>query len=657
MLAWEPLEAGDPAEVGPYQVLARLGAGGMGRVYLARSAAGRWVAVKTIRPEFTTVGEFRRRFAHEAQAAARVSGVFTASVVDSDPGARVPWIATAYVPAPSLKRLIKTCGPQPADTVMWLGAGIAEALQSIHAVGVVHRDLKPSNILLDEHGPRVIDFGVVHAEGTYVSTGGTAAIGTPGYMSPEQAYGNVPVTTASDVYALGLTLICLATGQHELPVHAPTELDEPLRGIVERCLRRDARHRPEPAEVIRLLAAEVDLVAHDNARGWLGDQEWELVRAFRDAPMPAMPEQRTQTVPPPPRVPPGMAGPGMAGPGAAGPGAMPGAAPQVVAPPGVVPPGPTGQHPVVPPVPTGHHPVVAGPTGHHPAAPAPPAVTGQMPVPPGARPQAGPPPVAHPHAARPQAAVPPEPPEARSKRYAAARAYVPPQSSSEHATIAHYDRACRLLHDGHVSDAADAFRQATQVAGQVFGPWHAYAVCSLLGSIHAAGRLGWAAAARDQAFSAAQGAFRALGADHPFTLLLRGEHAYWLGHSGDVPGAAEATGHLAGDYLRTMGELAADTLSVRAEWAMWIAKAGDVDRGVRHFERLVGDCRTALGEDSLVTLDVKNAFAHWIGVQGDAARAAHLYTLLVGETQSSQGAGSAYATSVRARLEYWTPRG
>lgn len=601
MLVWEPLEAGDPAEVGPYQVLARLGAGGMGRVYLARSAAGRWVAVKTIRPEFTTVGEFRRRFAHEAQAAARVSGVFTASVVDSDPGARVPWIATAYVPAPSLKRLIKTCGPQPVKTVMWLGAGIAEALQSIHAVGVVHRDLKPSNILLDEHGPRVIDFGVVHAEGTYVSTGGTAAIGTPGYMSPEQAYGNVPVTTASDVYALGLTLIGLATGQHELPVHAPTELEEPLRGIVERCLRRDARQRPEPAEVIRLLADEVDLVAHDNARGWLGDKAWELVRAFRDAPMPAMPEQRTQTVPPPPRVPPGVA-----------------------------PAGPTGHHPVVP---TGHHPAAPiAPTGHQPAA--------QMA------------PTGH------QRAVPPipDPPEARSKRYAAARAYAPPQTAAEHSTIAHYDHACRLLHDGRDSEAAEAFRHATQVAGQAHGPWHAYAVCSLLGGIHATGRLGWAAAARDQALSAAQGAFHALGADHPYTLLLRGEHAYWLGHSGDAPGAAEASGQLAGDYVRTMGQLAADTLSVRAEWAMWIAKAGDVDRAVRHFERLVADCRTALGEDSLVTFDAKNAFAHWIGVQGDAVRAAHLYNLLAAEVLASHASGSAYAASVRARQECWTAR-
>ncbi|NUU24736.1 MAG: serine/threonine protein kinase, partial [Streptomycetaceae bacterium] len=301
MSAWERLEPGDPSQVGPYHVLARLGTGGMGRVFLARSAAGRWVAVKTIHPEYAAVGEFRRRFAHEAQAAARVSGVFTASVVDSDPGAHFPWIATAYIPAPSLKRLINTCGAQPLRTVMWLGAGIAEALQSIHAVGVIHRDLKPSNILLAEDGPRVIDFGLVHAEGTFVSTGGTAAIGTPGYMSPEQAYGNVPVTTASDVYSLGLTLIQLTNGEDAVPAHSAAGLPDPLRGIVDLCLRRDPRERPATAEVIRLLAEQVDLVAHDNARGWLDEKAWDLIRAYRDATLPTM-DARWHAVPPPPGV-------------------------------------------------------------------------------------------------------------------------------------------------------------------------------------------------------------------------------------------------------------------------------------------------------------------------------------------------------------------
>lgn len=572
MLAWAPLEPGDPAEVGPFQVLARLGDGGMGRVFLARSATGRWVAVKTIRPEFAAVGEFRRRFAHEAQAAARVSGVFTASVVDSDPVAHFPWIATAYVPAPSLKRLIGGCGPQPPRTVMWIGAGIAEALESIHAVGVVHRDLKPSNILLDEHGPRVIDFGVVHAEGTYVSTGGTAAIGTPGFMSPEQAYGNVQVTTASDVYALGLTLIQLAQGEAELPVHTAADLPDPLRGIVDRCLRRDPSLRPSPAEVIRLLADEVDLVAHDNARGWLDDKAWALVRAFRDAPMPAMPETRTQAVPPPPKLPRNM-------------------------------PPPTGQ------------------TRRHAAV---------RPLPP--------------------------PPEAHAMRYSAARAYAPPQSPTDHATLAHYDHACRLLQDGRAHAALGAFQHTNQVAVQAYGPWHPYAVCSLIGAIHCTGRLGWTAAARDQAASAAQGAYHALGADHAYTLLVRGEHAQWIGYAGDIAGAAEASAALAGDYVRVMGTMAPDALSVRAEWAMWIGKSGDVDRAVRHFERLVGDCRTALGDDATVTLDAKNGFAHWIGVTGDVTRAIHLYGLLAGEVQARYGPTSAYATSVRARLDDWTAR-
>ncbi|UGQ13095.1 serine/threonine protein kinase [Yinghuangia sp. ASG 101] len=565
MSAWAPLEPGDPAAVGPFQVLARLGDGGMGRVFLARSAAGRWVAVKTIRPEFAAVGEFRRRFAHEAQAARRVSGVFTASVVDSDPVAHFPWIATAYVPAPSLRHLIRTCGPQPARTVMWLGAGIAEALQSIHAVGVVHRDLKPSNILLDEDGPRVIDFGVVHAEGTYVSTGGTAAIGTPGFMSPEQAYGNVAVTTASDVYGLGLTLIQLAQGEAPVPVHTAVDLDEPLRGIVELCLRRDPGLRPSPAEVVRLLADEVDLVAHDNAQGWLDEKGWDLVRAFRDAPMPAMPESRTQAVPPPPKVPPGT---------------------QML------------------------------------------------------------------RAVTPRAT--PAPPEPSPRRYSAARAYAPPQSPVDHATIAPYDHACRLAQDGHTNEALEAFQHANQVAVQTFGPWHAYAVCSLLGVVDATGILGWPAAARDQAASAARGAYHALGADHPFTLLVRGEHVRWIGLAGNAAGAAEAAAVLAGDYLRTMGAVAPDTFSVRGEWAMWVGRSGDGERAMRHFERLVGDCRAALGDEAMVTLDAKNAFAHWVGVTGDVTRAAHLYGLLVAEAEARYGATSPYASSVRARLEAWT---
>src|SRR5487761_1200127 len=138
-----PLRRWDPERIGPYAVLGRLGAGSMGQVYLGRSAAGRLVAVKTIRPELAEEEGFRTRFAQEVAAARRVSGVFTAAVVEADADADVPWLATAYVPAPSLRHLVRTCGPLPAPTVRWLAAACAEALASIHAAGLVHMDLKP----------------------------------------------------------------------------------------------------------------------------------------------------------------------------------------------------------------------------------------------------------------------------------------------------------------------------------------------------------------------------------------------------------------------------------------------------------------------------------------------------------------------------------
>ena len=159
----QPLRRADPERVGPYVLLSRLGAGAMGRVYLGRSASGRLVAVKTIRVEYAEEPDFRARFAREVAAARRVSGVFTAAVVAADPDAAVPWLATAYVPAPSLARLVAACGPLPVPAVRWLAAGCAEALESIHAAGLVHRDLKPSNVLVSQDGPRVIDFGVARA--------------------------------------------------------------------------------------------------------------------------------------------------------------------------------------------------------------------------------------------------------------------------------------------------------------------------------------------------------------------------------------------------------------------------------------------------------------------------------------------------------------
>src|SRR6266568_4355399 len=155
-----PLRRWDPERIGPYAVLGRLGSGSMGQVFLGRLAAGRLVAVKTIRVELAEEAGFRTRFAQEVAAARKVSGVFTAAVVEADPEADLPWLATAYVPAPSLSRLVLACGPLPVTTVRWLAGGCAEALASIHGAGLVHRDLKPSNVLVAPDGPRVIDFGV-----------------------------------------------------------------------------------------------------------------------------------------------------------------------------------------------------------------------------------------------------------------------------------------------------------------------------------------------------------------------------------------------------------------------------------------------------------------------------------------------------------------
>jgi hypothetical protein len=268
----EPLRRWDPERIGPFSLLGRLGAGAMGRVYLGRSAAGRLVAVKTIKIEFAEEAGFRARFAHEVAAARRVSGVFTAAVVAADPEADVPWLATAYVPAPSLSHLVRACGPLPVPAARWLAAGCAEALESIHAAGLVHRDLKPSNVLVSPDGPRVIDFGVARAAERIQLTVTRGAVGTPAYMAPEQARDTRQASMASDVFSLGATLLFAATGH--APYQGETVMDilvrlatEPpdlaglpaeLAGIVTACLERSPRKRPTSAAVLAQLAPYVE---------------------------------------------------------------------------------------------------------------------------------------------------------------------------------------------------------------------------------------------------------------------------------------------------------------------------------------------------------------------------------------------------------------
>ncbi|MFI5619554.1 serine/threonine-protein kinase [Streptomyces sp. NPDC051567] len=333
----EQLTQHDPRRIGPFEVLGRLGAGGMGLVYLARSASGRRVAIKTVRTELAEDQLFRVRFTREVEAARAVSGFYTAAVVDADPRAAVPWLATAYVPAPSLEEIVNECGPMPAQAVRWLAAGIAEALQSIHGAGLVHRDLKPSNVLVVEDGPRVIDFGIASGVSNTRLTMTNVAVGTPAYMSPEQAKDSRSVKGASDVFSLGSTLVFAATGHPPFHGANPVEtvfmllregpdlegLPQELRPLIDSCMQMEAARRPTPADLQAQLAPHLFDGGDDSgtASAWLPERAVAMIEARRAG-------HRTAVVPMGPGAGRG-AGPG-AGPGpgpGVGPGVGPGAEP------------------------------------------------------------------------------------------------------------------------------------------------------------------------------------------------------------------------------------------------------------------------------------------------------------------------------------------
>ena len=296
---WEALRRWDPERIGPYVVLGRLGSGSMGQVYLGRSPAGRLVAVKTIRVELAEEAGFRTRFAQEVAAARKVSGVFTAAVVEADPEADLPWLATAYVPAPSLARLVLACGPLPVATVRWLAAGCAEALASIHGAGLVHRDLKPSNVLVAPDGPRVIDFGVARAAERMGRTTARGAVGTPAYMAPEQARDTREASVASDVYSLGATLLFAATGHPPysgasvMDVLARLATEEPdlsglpgeLSEVITACLHRVPRQRPtSTAMLVALGDFTVAQAGPDEEHSYLPDKVMALIAEYQRSP-------------------------------------------------------------------------------------------------------------------------------------------------------------------------------------------------------------------------------------------------------------------------------------------------------------------------------------------------------------------------------------
>ncbi|MGG2464513.1 protein kinase domain-containing protein [Streptomyces sp. RGM 3693] len=263
------LDPDDPRAIGGYQLLGRLGVGGMGRVFLGRSPGGRQVAVKVVHAALVDQPDFRSRFRREVQAARAVSGAFTAPVIDADPDAAAPWLVTSYIAGPSLEKAVADRGPMPAPQVFALAAGLAEALVSIHSAHLVHRDLKPSNVLLAEDGPRVIDFGIARVvEGSSLTVTGYA-LGSPGFMSPEQVNGE-EIGPASDVFSLGTVLTYAATGGnpfgnghlasllyrvvHDTP-DLDTVTDPALRALIADCLTKDPARRPTPRELLARCAA------------------------------------------------------------------------------------------------------------------------------------------------------------------------------------------------------------------------------------------------------------------------------------------------------------------------------------------------------------------------------------------------------------------
>ncbi|MCX4974846.1 serine/threonine-protein kinase [Streptomyces sp. NBC_00620] len=318
---FRPLEDGDPTVVAGYRLAARLGSGGMGTVYLTYTPGGHPIALKTIRPELSEDPEFRRRFKQEVQAAQRVQGLYTAPVLDHDTESSTqPWLATAYVPGPSLASAVTEHGPLPVPTVLLLIAGVAEALSVIHGAGIVHRDLKPSNVLLAADGPRVIDFGIARAADATALTNTGVSIGTPAFMSPEQASGRGDLSPASDIFALGQVAAYAARGSSAYgdgPSHAVlyrivheepdlTGLPEELR-FITRLLAKDPAGRPSPAEVIAL-CQEASPTPLRQSGSWLpdpiGEQITRRVSASAEllaarANAPATPATPVDAVPPP----------------------------------------------------------------------------------------------------------------------------------------------------------------------------------------------------------------------------------------------------------------------------------------------------------------------------------------------------------------------
>ncbi|GAA0933615.1 protein kinase domain-containing protein [Nonomuraea longicatena] len=310
----DPLRPADPTRIGSYRLHARLGGGGMGQVFLGRSPGGRLVAVKVIRAELADNTDFRRRFAAEVDAARKVGGFYTAQVVDADTDADRPWLATAYIPGPTLYQAVEEHGPLPLESAAVLGAGLAEGLAAVHARGMVHRDLKPANVLLAEDGPRLIDFGIARALDATSHTQTSTVLGTAAFMSPEQAMAQ-EVGPPSDVFSLGCVLAFAGTGRspfgtgsaHEVVyrvVHTEPDLHAvpaPLAALVAACLAKDPAARPGLQHVLTALTT----LAASGRESWLPEALTQAIAVHRTTALTALHDPAAtagglQQAPPPP---------------------------------------------------------------------------------------------------------------------------------------------------------------------------------------------------------------------------------------------------------------------------------------------------------------------------------------------------------------------
>jgi ABC-type branched-subunit amino acid transport system substrate-binding protein len=316
----QPLTADDPEDIGGHRLLARLGAGGMGVVFLARTPGGGLVAVKTIRAEHAADPAFRTRFRREVTAVRGLTGHWLVPVVAADAEAREPWLATEFVPGPSLVEAVDAAGPWPVAAVRALGGRLADALAAVHAADVVHRDVKPGNVLLALDGPRLIDFGIAHAAGATALTAPGAVIGTPGFLAPEQAQARAAeVGPPSDVFSLGCVLAYTASGRRPFgtgnaagvlfrTVHEEPDLTGvpgEVRALIGACLAKEPAGRPTAAEVAAALRDPRAALAREaaEARYWLPPAVLRLVaeRSARalDVPAPRRPVRRPSGDEPP----------------------------------------------------------------------------------------------------------------------------------------------------------------------------------------------------------------------------------------------------------------------------------------------------------------------------------------------------------------------